>query len=91
MVQVKAYNNAGEGDATLQQTFTREDDGSSVPNSELIPPLEVIVKVISATSVLVRWYDATLGQNQRFHDDRVYTVKYNALSGMRSHLLLIDE
>lgn len=75
-----AYNNAGNGESAQQQTFTEEDTAPAL-DSELMPPLEVKVKVISPTSVMVTWYDSTLGQNQKVQDDRIYTVKYNALSG----------
>ena len=38
--------------------------------------------MISSRSVLVTWYDSGLGDNQINTDGRrVYTVKYNALSG----------
>ena len=80
VVQVLAYNEAGEGESAQQQTFTEEDITPAL-DSELMAPLEVKVRVISPTSVMVTWYDSTLGQNQKNQDDRIYTVKYNALSG----------
>lgn len=79
MVQVIAYNNAGEGPPEQQLAVTTE---SARPESELMAPTEVKVRAISPTSVMVTWYDGTLGQNQKRLDDRVYTVKYNALAGM---------
>ena len=73
-----AYNQAGDGANVEQLAVTSE---SVRPESELIPPLEVKVRALSPLSVMVTWYDSTLGQNQKQLDNRYYTVKYNALSG----------
>ena len=89
VVQVLAYNEAGEGESAQQQTFTEEDITPAL-DSELMAPLEVKVRVISPTSVMVTWYDSTLGQNQKNQDDRIYTVKYNALSGLCHKLCWMD-
>ena len=89
VVQVLAYNEAGEGESAQQQTFTEEDITPAL-DSELMAPLEVKVRVISPTSVMVTWYDSTLGQNQKNQDDRIYTVKYNALSGLCYKLCWMD-
>ena len=89
VVQVLAYNEAGEGESAQQQTFTEEDITPAL-DSELMAPLEVKVRVISPTSVMVTWYDSTLGQNQKNQDDRIYTVKYNALSGLSDNLYFMD-
>jgi len=84
VVQVMAYNNVGNGPNAQQQEFTLEELDPPA-DSELLPPLEVKVEILSPTSVMVTWYDNTLGPNQRPLYDNIYTVKYNALSGGYSH------
>lgn len=96
VMQLRAFNNAGQGFPIMAQEVTRDTqqqpvgESSSAGNEggsaaaaagELAPPLQLKATVLSATAVLVAWHDNSLGANQRVTDNRYYTIRFGALTG----------
>jgi neogenin len=52
------------------------------PPTPIIPPVGLKATVLSATTIVLTWSDATLGgRSQRVNDNRVYTVRYQPRGG----------
>ncbi|KAF6024356.1 fra [Bugula neritina] len=92
VVQLFAYNAAGEGARIEQQTYTTEETTSSTSVAvntvetttglpALSPPHGVETRVMSSSSIIVTWTDGTLGGIQENIDGRIYRLKYHVVSG----------
>lgn len=81
VISLRASNNIGPGRARYANVRTRDESSLMETQTPLMPPVGLKAQVLSSSTVILYWTDATLSKNQYVGDSRHYVVKYAALNG----------
>lgn len=78
VISLRASNSVGPGPARYANVRTR-DDQPPEPQLPLMPPVGLKAQVLSSSTVVLYWTDATLSKSQYATDQRHYVVRYEAV------------
>lgn len=77
VISLRASNNVGPGPARYANVRTR-DELPPEPVVPLMPPVGLKAQVLSSSTVVLYWTDATLSKSQYVPDSRYYVVQYSS-------------
>ncbi|BES95191.1 Neogenin C-terminus [Nesidiocoris tenuis] len=77
VISLRAHNNRGDGPPVYENVRTRAPSHEDLGDAPLLPPVGLKANVVSPTSIVLFWSDASFSPDQRATDGRYYVVRYN--------------